>query len=312
MSRLLVGYEVGKEGTPHLQGAVTFKKAKSLTGVKKLQVRAHWEEAIAEEALFKYSGKDGELAIDIDNRVGKGKRTDLQDAIQAMKDNGLRSMALEHSSVFVKYPQGMIKLSGMMRTPRKEKPQVIWFGGPTGIGKTHAIVELEGMDQDKVWFAGDDLKWLDGYEGQEVAVFDDFRGDMCKFRWLLRLLDQYPVRGQNKGGYVEFVAKRIYITSAFRPISVFNKTAEEVEQLTRRININIFALTKDEMVIKLKEHWPTIYDEKVVIDLTEEDDQAGMNPWVDPGDNTAVFLPSEGEDQAQVVDLTQELDPQGP
>lgn len=42
---LYVAKEVGAEGTPHLQGYVTFKGSRRLGGLKKLQSRAHWEPA---------------------------------------------------------------------------------------------------------------------------------------------------------------------------------------------------------------------------------------------------------------------------
>lgn len=35
--------------------------------------------------------------------------------------------------------------------------------------------------------------WFDGYCGQEVVVFDDFRPWWCRFDYLLRLLDRYPM-----------------------------------------------------------------------------------------------------------------------
>lgn len=43
VTRLVVSKEIGEAGTPHLQGYVTFKKAKRLSALKKIVPRAHWE-----------------------------------------------------------------------------------------------------------------------------------------------------------------------------------------------------------------------------------------------------------------------------
>lgn len=61
VSKGVVGKEVGEKGTPHLQGAVTFKKAMTLTGVKKLHPTAHWEKANQKDKAFTYCLKDGKF-----------------------------------------------------------------------------------------------------------------------------------------------------------------------------------------------------------------------------------------------------------
>jgi len=42
---LIIGKEVGENGTPHLQGYVEFKNQKDLTALKKINDRIHWEVA---------------------------------------------------------------------------------------------------------------------------------------------------------------------------------------------------------------------------------------------------------------------------
>ena len=44
-SYLVYGREIGKDGTPHLQGFVTFKNTKRFSAMKKVSQRAHWEAA---------------------------------------------------------------------------------------------------------------------------------------------------------------------------------------------------------------------------------------------------------------------------
>lgn len=59
VSKGIVGKEVGENGTPHLQGTITFKKAYRLTALKKLLPRAHWEACKAVDASWNYCMKDG-------------------------------------------------------------------------------------------------------------------------------------------------------------------------------------------------------------------------------------------------------------
>ncbi len=63
--------------------------------------------------------------------------------------------------------------------------------------------------------------WLDGYDMQEDIVIEDFAGEI-NHRLLLRMLDQYPMRMQIKGGTVQFVPKRIWISSNLHPRDWYN------------------------------------------------------------------------------------------
>lgn len=67
VSYLIYGREVATTGTRHLQGYVTFATAKRLTGVRKLNSRAHWEIARSVEASIRYCKKDGDF-VEVDNR----------------------------------------------------------------------------------------------------------------------------------------------------------------------------------------------------------------------------------------------------
>jgi len=60
---MIVGHEVGENGTPHLQGYVTMKNAYRFTSIKQLMDdRAHVEPAKGNiEQNFKYCSKDGEF-----------------------------------------------------------------------------------------------------------------------------------------------------------------------------------------------------------------------------------------------------------
>lgn len=230
---LIYGREIGEKGTPHLQGFVTFKGAYKLTGLKKIMgSRYHLEIAIAKEQAVNYCLKDKDYVI-VDNR-SQGKRTDLEAVAKCIKSHGLQQAIEEHPVAYIKYGTGMTKLAcAETCKPRYFKPEIKWIWGRTGVGKTRSVVETEP----DLWISGKNLKWWEGYCGQEATLFDDFRKDFCTFHELLRILDRYPMRVEFKGGSVDLCSKRMYITSCYPPDRVYdNRCEEDINQLLRRID----------------------------------------------------------------------------
>jgi len=244
--------EVGDNGTSHLQGAITWNRTYRLAALKKLHPRMHWEIAAAADC-FNYCMKDGsEIIIDTRPAEGQGKRNDLKEAIVKLKEDGVKGMITEHAATFVKYHRGLLALKHEWDACTvREAPIVCWLYGATGTGKTRWVFDNEV----NLWVSSKDLDWFDGYRAHEAVVFDDFRGDMVKFRFLLRLLDRYPLQVPVKGGFVWWVPKRIYITSCKHPQAVYSEDMfdrdEKVDQLLRRIKvIKAFPWsgTKDELM----------------------------------------------------------------
>lgn len=239
---LVVGKEIGAQGCPHLQAVVTFKRTFRLAGLKELLPRAHWEPCRDREASIKYCKKDDDY-FEIVNDL-QGKRTDIERAVETLRSSGLNAVATEHSNTFVKFHGGFRALADQLESGRLagQKPEVHWYWGSTGSGKTRRVIEKEC----DLWISGDDLKWFDGYQGQEAALLDDFRDDMCKLQFLLRLLDRYPLRVQVKGGHTQWKPLRIYITSSKPPEQMYQKTGENIQQLIRRIDkVEVFAVQPD-------------------------------------------------------------------
>ena len=69
-----------------------------------------------------------------------------------------------------------------------------------------------------------------------MVLIDEFRGDLCKFGELLKLLDIYPYTVETKVGSPQIQATTFYITSCKPPEEVYNSHKEErVDQLLRRL-----------------------------------------------------------------------------
>lgn len=228
----IAGAETGDSGTPHLQCTITFSKPHRMRAVSAFVPRAHLEPTRSLEDSITYCKKDGDFTeYGTPAKARQGKRTDLKDAIETLRESGIEALKLLHAEVWCKYPRGLSTLIDPEPRDPSNPPIVTWLYGGTGLGKTRQVVELE---QD-LWISGSSLKWWNGYKNQAAVLFDDFRGDFSTFHWLLRLLDRYPVRVEVKGSMVEFNSARIYITCPDHPTDVY-PTIEDKQQLLRRID----------------------------------------------------------------------------
>lgn len=119
--------------------------------------------------------------------------------------------------------------------PMERSAKVFW--GRTGTGKSRLAWEEAGLE---AYSKDPRTKWWDGYMGQTHVVIDEFRGTIDIVH-LLRWLDRYPVRVENKGGSVSLSATRFWLTSNLDPRLWYpDVDAETVAALVRRIEIHHF------------------------------------------------------------------------
>lgn len=230
---MALGFEVGDQGTPHLQGFIIFKRTYRLSQLRKLSPRTHWEPAKAKDAANYCMKEKYEIE---DNRKGQGSRSDLEEVKESIDSgstdvqlwaNHFQQMTLYHRS-FSRYQQVMADV------PREQPPNVIWIYGPTGVGKSRHVWEQYGPRD--VWPANIKNDFYLGYKNQPVVLFDDFRKNVISFRELLQLTDRYPTIVNVKGGERQFNSPTIYIISNVSPQQMYPQNPfEDPEQLIRRI-----------------------------------------------------------------------------
>lgn len=229
---LIVGKEIGKCGTPHYQGYMYFKNPRSLTSLKKLLPRAHFSVPArgTHGENRKYCSKDGDVLVEKGTCPQQGERTDIEQVRDELKSgaNMRRIVDVAPSYQSIKMAEVWLKYN----EPGKNwKPEVKWFYGQAGSGKTKAAVEWLGDD----YFPPTSFKWWEGYDGHENVLLDEIRGDYCKYHEMLKLLDRYKHRVECKGGSRQLLAKKIAITSCFHPKDLW-PTIEDKDQLLRRID----------------------------------------------------------------------------
>lgn len=241
---IIVGQEIAPEtGTPHLQGFVIWRNAKTLkASIKCMPKRSHIEICKGTPyENFLYCKKEGNVSWELGDRpekVGQGKRNDMLEIKKQVANNICIKKMLENDDIInyqqLKYAEGLKKY---YEVERNWKPVVKWYYGATGTGKTKTAYEeyKEKTGTDNIYFSMDTGKWWDGYDAQEYVVIDDMRKDFMKFHQLLKLLDRYPYKVETKGSTRQFVAREIIITSSQHPASMYD-TREDIQQLLRRID----------------------------------------------------------------------------
>lgn len=228
--------ETGANGNRHLHVYLKFKNAKSFNAIKKQVPRARIEIARGnEDQALEYIQKEDE-DVYISGNIGtkQGQRTDIDKAIELVKEKGLETVAEELPRQFVYYHRGLSALQARLIPPRSAAPRVTVRWGTTGTGKSYCARESMGHERYYVW--GPEMgKWFDGYEGHSNVIMEEFRGQL-PFGMLLRLLDRYDCRVEYKGGSIPFVAENIVITSPKHPSEWYVlDDLDKYDQLTRRI-----------------------------------------------------------------------------
>lgn len=229
-SYFIYGKEVGESGTPHLQGYFEMRKRSRLTTAKAILVnRVHLEvrKGTSTQAAD-YCKKDGDFTEHGKISKGRGSRSDLA-AVKSALDSGasVTDISESHFGQWCRYRKAFHEYR-LQKVKRNWPCHILWLTGPSGSGKSRFAFE----NHPDAYYKSSG-KWWDGYAGQDVVVFDDFRADWCTYSTLLRWADRYPCLVETKGSTAPLLAKLIIITSVQTPEETFPKRYDR--QLERRI-----------------------------------------------------------------------------
>lgn len=242
VSYLILGAEVGEQGTPHIQGFVCLKGPLSFNRFKaKLPPRCHIEPMRGtHQQAAEYCKKDGHFD-EYGTLPAPGTRTDLRELVErARACKRLSTIANEFPEMFIRYGRGIQTwaTTSELLGEREWRTNVTVICGPPGTGKSRMAFD-KGSIIGRIYYKPNG-EWWDGYDGQETVIFDDFYGNY-PFHDLLKVCDRYPHRVPIKGGFTQFLAKEIFFTSNRIIHSWYNwEKVGEAQALYRRCTTYIW------------------------------------------------------------------------
>lgn len=193
----------------HIQGFCVFSKNMRMSALKKVHATAHWElmkgtleqsEAYCSKAETRLEGTEPKVwGLRPVNE--QGRRTDLETAIDALKSASgppakrLRTLAREHSSVFVKFHRGLESLAAMLSerepfpkpewrpwqatlvetlTAEPDRRTILWFTDEEGGAGKSTITSYYvcNEEMDAVMLSGKVADMAYTYQGERVVFFD--------------------------------------------------------------------------------------------------------------------------------------------
>ena len=241
-----IGNEVGEEGTPHLQGWIRFQNGKTLNATKTFlgSKRWHLEQQMGSDFdAWNYTRKEGDILIDKGDHPIEGEKLDSKWAII----NRLITDGADLLTILERYPDTIRQIGQLKQliyehshTAQKSEWRdldITYIYGDSGTGKTRHVMDSYGYGN--VYRITDKKNPFDGYQGQEVIVFEEFRSSFMLDE-MLNYLDGYPIqlpcRYANKyAGWVKvFIITNIDLSEQYQRVQ--ENHFESYNALLRRID----------------------------------------------------------------------------
>lgn len=235
----IYGKEIGeKEQTKHLQGYVELENRVVFDKIKEHLTGFHIESRMGtQRQAIAYCQKEGNFI-----RYGvpkvQGSRSDILDIKRFLERDCSMVRLLEDDEIQINCNtlRTAEKLVKYYDKPRSSKPEVLWFYGDSGTGKTSGAIGALPSAYFKSNATG---RWWYGYDGHKDIIIDDVRPEAYSFTYLLGLLDRYAFQVEDKGMIRQFVGERIILTSPAHPDIMYMSREEDIKQLLRRIDVVI-------------------------------------------------------------------------
>lgn len=230
LNYICYGPEIGKQGTPHIQGYCEFHSKTRFKSAKKyidtLFGNGCWCMAMSKDATTEHnlnytSGNCAKKGYKINpdwtefgERMKQGERKDIA-AYQAAIDDGMsyEDCYRQFFAILTRYPNSYNLYKSAIIPPRTEPPMVLLFWGLTGTGKSSIPKRLKYTEvvYDGKFFSG----------SAEYIYIDDLEPKQFNRSLFLRITHEHDTTVPIKGGWAPWRPKVIIFTSNFSPDALF-------------------------------------------------------------------------------------------
>lgn len=235
-SYMIAGNEVGKNGTPHLQGYVCFNRKKKFGTVKRMMPGAHIElmRGSPEEAAS-YCEKDGDYF-----EAGERPKAQHVAGNQANREKMSRTIAQaklgDLQAIEEEAPDLYLRFYGTLKRIAMDNPRPVldvdeltheWIYGEPGVGKSRLA-----RQENPGFYLKSHNKWWLGYKNEDVVILDDVDRDDAKWigQFLKNWADHYPFQAETKGDGMLIRPKKIVVTSNYTIQQLFDGVLAEAIQ----------------------------------------------------------------------------------
>lgn len=236
------GYERGDEGTPHLQGYIHFKSARSQAAVKKEFPRCHLEvrKGTVDQAV-EYCKKDGDFEEFGEKPLSQKEKGDTQK--RKWREIIDRAHVGDEDWLLETHPSLYYRDLKLFRSHKKANMEVMaysdsdtpheWWVGDTGTGKSRKLWEEYPNHYKK-----GRNKWWDDYHSEPVVAIEEWcpKND-CTASYLKEWVDRYPFRAEVKGGHTTKIRPQKIIVLSNYTIEQCFQEKEDIEPLRRRFKV---------------------------------------------------------------------------
>lgn len=222
--------EIGEQQTPHTHLYAAFRNAVEFSSMQQRFYGAHIENAKGTHQENRdYIRKEGKWLHDLKHETNLPETFEESGALPAESDKRESQSAqvlfmlqngASNEEIIRAFPTWMknIPSLNMMRQTLLEeqyrsifrKLSVWYIWGKTGVGKTRSVMERYGYEN--VYRVTNYAHPFDGYRGEKVILFDEFRSDLPT-KDMLKYLDGYPLMLPCRYGDKVACYETVYIAS---------------------------------------------------------------------------------------------------